>query len=629
MLSWVRKYSRSWFVALAIGAIAIVFIFWGVGGFKSGRFQEVASVNGTPILLSTFIRQYNETLKEYQERTQGELSEEAVKKLHLKEQTLNRLIDEVLVQQGARRAEITVSTPELQEWIRRQPYFQEDGQFSERRYLGLLARIRLSPAQFEEQERQSLLLQKFIQSLTAFAKVSDGELQEYFRLAREKVAVQYLALPVESFLARQHPGDAEIAAYYQEHPGEFHLPERVKVRYILFRPQDFLAKAEVSPQEVEEYLKDHEKELGRPLTIRVREIFLALPPKPSFKARRQLEEKAWNLLQQVKGGADFAELVQKFSQDEASRKQGGDRGDIRRGQNPGTWDKVAFALSPGEVGLAVTPKGFHLIKLEEVKEYDLAVGKKGQALATRKLREEKARRLAREAAQQARGEMAAAPFGEVAKKFGLTPKETPLFTLATPLPDLGKSQLFQETAFGLQPQEISRVVELPAGFALLQCLEHLPAAEPPLEEVQDRVRQAVARQMARKQAGEEAAKLLQRLKQGEPLSRVAAQAALPLHTSSLFTRGQGFLHQPQAEPLTSAAFQLSAQHPYPPKPISWQNKYYLLAFKSRQAPSPEEFQKEQEKLRGEVLQYKRQLIFDAWLAGERQRAKIKIYEIPS
>ncbi|OGP74520.1 MAG: hypothetical protein A2Y80_05395 [Deltaproteobacteria bacterium RBG_13_58_19] len=81
--------------------------------------------------------------------------------------------------------------------------------------------------------------------------------------------------------------------------------------------------------------------------------------------------------------------------------------------------------------------------------------------------------------------------------------------------------------------------------------------------------------------------------------------------------------------MTSAAFQLSRQHPYPPQPIFWQDKYYLLAFKDRRAPSSEEFLREQEKLRGEVLQYKRQLIFDAWLAGERQRAKIKIYEMPS
>ena len=629
MLSSLRKYSRSWFVALAIGAIAIVFIFWGVGGFKSGQFQEAAMVNGSPILLTTFIRQYNEALKEYQERAQGELTEEAIKKMRLKEQVLSRLIDEVLVQQAAERADITVSTPELQDWIRQQPYFQENGQFSERRYLGLLARVHLSPAAFEEQERQKLLMHKLIQSLTAFAKVSDGELQEYFRLAREEVAVQYLALPVEAFVARQHPGEAEMAAYYQEHQAEFRLPERVRVRYVLFRPQDYLARAEVSPQEVEEYLKDHEEDSGRPLVIRVREIFLALPPKAPASARRQLEEKSYDLLKQAKGGAGFADLAQQFSQDEAGRKKGGDRGEIRRGQNHPAWDKVAFALTPGEMGLAITPKGFHLIKLEEVKEFDKLPGKEALTSATRKLREEKARRLAREAAQQARGEMAGAPLAEVAKKFGVTPKETPLFTLADSLPDLGAPRLFQEAAFGLKPQEISRVLELPVGFAILQCLEHPAASEPRLEEVKERVRQAVARQMARKQAREEAAKVLQRLRQGEPLTRVAAQAALPLHTSGSFTRGQGFLHQPLAEPLTSAAFQLSPRHPYPPQPIFWQDKYYLLAFKDRRAPSSEEFLKEQEKLRGEVLQYKRQLIFDAWLAGERQRAKIKIYEMPS
>ena len=109
---------------------------------------------------------------------------------------------------------------------------------------------------------------------------------------------------------------------------------------------------------------------------------------------------------------------------------------------------------------------------------------------------------------------------------------------------------------------------------------------------------------------------------------MAAQAALPLQDSGPFTRFQGFLQQPQAESLTSAAFKLSSQDPYPPQPLVFQDKYYLLAFKARKAPSPEEFQKERDKLKAEFLEHKRSVIFNAWLAGERQRAKIKIYEIP-
>ena len=71
MLKIIRKYSRSWFIWLAIGAIIAVFVLWGVGGFQSTRFQEVASVNGQPILVTAYQRQFMELVKQYQDAKPG------------------------------------------------------------------------------------------------------------------------------------------------------------------------------------------------------------------------------------------------------------------------------------------------------------------------------------------------------------------------------------------------------------------------------------------------------------------------------------------------------------------------------------------------------------------------------
>jgi peptidyl-prolyl cis-trans isomerase D len=628
MLKWLRKYSRSWFIALIIGAIAIVFILWGVGGLKSPRLQEVASVNGAPILLTAYVKQFNELVRQYQEFSKGELTQEGIKAMRLKEQALNRLVDEALLMQAAERLGIRVTNAELQELIRSYPFFQEDGHFSERRYQMLLARSHLTPADFEAQERHRLLMQKIIQTITSFAKVSDEDLQEMFRTARETVEVRYLVVPPERFLAAQHPSDAEIDKYYQEHQEQFRTPERAKVKYLLFRPGDFQEKARPTSAEVTEYLKDHPEEFTRPEIIRVRQLLLKVPPKATPSERRQIENQAQALLRQARMGADFAPLVQKFSQDAASRGQGGDLGEVKRGQHPPEWDKVAFSLKKEEVGLAVTKGGFHLIKLEEVKKSAGLPEAEARSLATQRLLADKSRHLAQETAQKARGLLNTTPMAEVAKKFGVQVKETPLLSLGEPVPELGAQPHFNEAALALKPQEISKVVDLTVGFAVLQDLEHQDSQIPPLAKCKDRVRQAVSRQMARNQASQEAAKLLERLRQGEPLTKVAAQAGLALQDSGPFTRFQGFLRQPQAEPLTSAAFQLSSKDPYPAKPLFFQGKYYLQAFKARQAANPEEFRKERDKLQAEYLEHKRSMIFSAWLTGERQRAKIKIYEIP-
>ncbi|MBM4283889.1 MAG: hypothetical protein FJ128_01380 [Deltaproteobacteria bacterium] len=629
MLKLLRKYSRSWFIALAVGAIVVVFVFWGIGGFKSGRFEEVARVNGAPILASTYQKQYEQVLKDYQERTQGEITEEIRKAKHFKDQALNYLIDEALVQQAAFRWGIGVTTAELQDHIRKMPYFQEDGHFSERRYLSSLARLRLSPGAFEEQERQRLVQQRVIQTVTSFAKVSDGELEEFFRLSREEVAVQYLAVSMEPFLARFNPPEADLKKYYEQHQNQFQMPERVKVRYLLFRPAAFVEQVKITPPELDDYLRKHAAELVRPTLIRVRELFLALPPKATPADRARLEKRAQELLLLSKKGVDFAALVQKHSQDAASRAKGGDLGEVKRGQKPPEWERVAFSLAEGEVDLAFTAKGLHLIKVEEVKETEKMPEAEARARATRELKEEKSRELARETARQAREELLGGNLAEVAKKFKVAPQETPLFAQTEAVAGLGMQRGFNDAAFRLKPQEVSRVVDLPQGYAVLQGLERQPVGPQPFDQVKERVRVAMGRPAARQEAEAEAARLLERLRKGETLTKVAAQAGLPLQDSGSFTRPQGFLNQPLAESLTSAAFQLSAQHPLPARPVFWKDKYYILAFKSRRAPTPEEFQKEAAKLREEFLKYKRQMLLDAWLTGERRRASIKIFELPS
>jgi peptidyl-prolyl cis-trans isomerase D len=630
MLKLLRKYSRSWFIAIAIGAIVVVFVLWGVGSFQSARLQEVASVNGAPILLPAFIRQYNDLMKQYQEQARGEMTEEMAKALHLKEQALGRLIDEELLRQAAARLGIGVSDEELRAQIQGYPYFQVDGRFNERVYYQMLGRVHLSPEDFEKQERHRLIVQKLVQEVTSFAKVSDGELQELFNLTREAVQVNYLVTSPEPYVAKQRVSDAEAGAYFKDHQAEFKTPERVQVRYVLVRPQELLEQVRLSPSQIDDYLQEHAAELVRPKVIRVRQLFLPLPSPGGPAEQSRLAAQAQDLLRQAQTGKDFARLGDTLAQNEESRRKSGDLGYLTRGQNLPEWEKVAFSLRAGQVGLARTPQGFYLIKVEEVKETEKLPDAETKAIATQALKQEKSLRLAQDKAKEVRSELAAgASMAEVAKKHGLTPKDTPLFALTEALPGLGRDHRFNQAALKLKPREVSPVVEVSQGFAVLQGLEHRPATEPALEQVKDLVAEAVKRQKAGEQAAQDAGRWLERLRRGEPLTQVAAQAGLPIEDSGFFTRFQGFKNQFQAQALTSAAFGLSAQNPYPAKVLPWQEKYYLLAFKARRLPPASEFEKERENLRKSFLEQKRELIFTSWLTAERQQAKIKIYEIPS
>ncbi|MGA7577570.1 MAG: SurA N-terminal domain-containing protein [Desulfobaccales bacterium] len=627
MLSILRKHAKHWIIGIIIFAIGIVFVLsYGFGGLHSGPTQEVAVVNGQPITITAYARQLNAMIKQYQEMSRSDLTPELIKAMRLKEMAVDRLIAESLLMQAAERQGLTVSDADLRKQIENYPFFQRNGKFDEHLYFMMLAQNQMSSTEFEEEERQDLELRKITTEVTSLAKVSDAQIRETYDLAKEAVQVSYLVVTPDKFMASQHPSEAELSRYYQTNQEKFRVPARARVSYLYFPTQDFQDRVKISDAEVANIIKEHPAEFLRPKVVQVRQLELLIPPKADAATRQRLEKQAQDLLDKLKAGADFAKLAQNYSQDPASQAAGGELGDVQRGQHPPQWDLAAFGLKPGEVGRADTPQAIYLLKMEGVKETEKIPG--AETRLRDRLKQEKALPLAQEAAQQARAALSQDPAAEVAKKYGGSLKETPLISQKDQVPGLGPAPAFTQAALQLKPGETSRVVELPGGFAVMKSLEYQVENLPPFSQVKDQVAQQVKKQGAMQDAEKEATQLLARLRKGEPLDQVAAAAGLAVKVSSFFTRFQGFDGQRQAEALTGAAFLLSREHPYPDRPLDWNEGCYLLAYKEKRPADQAELQKNWEKLKTQLLDEKKQMMLVSWLDAERRRAKIKVYELP-
>ncbi|MGC2434351.1 MAG: SurA N-terminal domain-containing protein [Desulfobaccales bacterium] len=627
MLSILRSHARHWIIGILIFIIGIVFVLsYGFGGMHSGPTQEVAVVNGQPITITAYARQFNAMIKQYQEMSRSDLTPELIKAMRLKEMALDRLIAETLLMQAAERQGLTVSDADLRKQIESFPFFQRNGKFDEHLYFMMLAQNQLSSAEFEEQERQDLGLRKITTEVTSLAKISDAQIRETYDLAKEAVQVSYLVVTPDKFMTSQHPAEAELSRYYQANQEKFRVPARSRVSYLYFPTQDFLGRVKISDAEVEDIIKEHQAEFLRPKVVRVRQLELLIPPKADAATRQRLEKQAQDLLDKLKAGEDFAKLTQTYSQDPASRAAGGELGDVQRGQHPPQWDLAAFGLKPGEVGRADTPQAIYLLKMEGVKETEKIPG--AETRLRDRLKQEKALPLAQEAAKEARAALSQDTAAEIAKKYGGSLKETPLISQKDPVPGLGPAPAFTQAALQLKPGEVSRVVELPGGCVVMKSLEYQAENLPPFSQVKDQVAQQVKKQGAMKDAEKEATQLLARLRKGEPLAQVAAAAGLPVKVSGFFTRFEGFEGQRQAEALTGAAFLLSREQPYPDRPLDWNESYYLLAYKEKRPADQAELQKDWEKLKTQLLNDKKQMMLVSWLDAERRRSKIKVYALP-
>jgi peptidyl-prolyl cis-trans isomerase D len=78
--------------------------------------------------------------------------------------------------------------------------------------------------------------------------------------------------------------------------------------------------------------------------------------------------KAEDLLKQIKSGGDFAKLAAQYSDDQGSGKQGGELGDVPRGEMVKPFEEALFGIAkPGDiVGPIRTQFGYHIIQLEKI-----------------------------------------------------------------------------------------------------------------------------------------------------------------------------------------------------------------------------------------------------------------------
>ncbi len=121
----------------------------------------------------------------------------------------------------------------------------------------------------------------------------------------------------------------------------------------------------VSAADVRQFYETYKDSLPQvPEQVTLSHIFIV--PKPSEKARRQAESLARSLLDSLRGGADFASLAKKYSQDPGSASAGGDLGWAKRGQFVPEFEHAVFDLKSGEISDIVESQfGFHIIQLLE------------------------------------------------------------------------------------------------------------------------------------------------------------------------------------------------------------------------------------------------------------------------
>ena len=259
MLQRIRDRVSGWIAGVIIALVGGAFILFGVEYYfeqGSGGQDDAATVNGVTISESQVSTTFSQLQRQTLAETKGQpLSSELT--AQLKSYALQSLISQTALSTTLHDENFVISTQQLKSIIAETPEFQENGQFSEAKFMQLLYQINLSPDQFFEQYQSRFVIHQVMSGVGAAAFALPSEVNQSYSLANQKRALGYFVVPAAQFISQMTVTPDQIKKYYQNNPTQFETPAKVSVAYLVLSPTDIEKTVVVSPAEAEQYYQAH------------------------------------------------------------------------------------------------------------------------------------------------------------------------------------------------------------------------------------------------------------------------------------------------------------------------------------------------------------------------------------
>jgi len=340
------------------------------------------------------------------------------------------------------------------------------------------------------------------------------------------------------------------------------------------------------------------------------------------------ERDALKIIDEFRAGGDFGELAKKYSMDVETAVNAGEIGWVSKGMILPEVENKIFALPVGGISEPIrTPAGVHIIQVEEYKSAEYQSLSEVRDKVKQELARNKSHILAQEQAGEVLKTWQEKGTEEVAKKYGLKPKESEWFKKGEwGLEGIADSRNITEEAFYLEEGEVSNVISGLDDFYIIEVIGIKEPHQASLEEAMPKILRRLTPELRLGQAREEARKYLNQAKQGTALSQLAWQAKTGLKETGFFKRGDSSIPElGYSEELSKIIFSLTKEDPFPEDVHEKERKVYVIRLKGVNPADLSKYDEEKELVKEELLQAKQQESFDRYLENLKQ-GRVQIVE---
>jgi peptidyl-prolyl cis-trans isomerase D len=421
------------------------------------------------------------------------------------------------------------------------------------------------------------------------------------------------------FKDRVNIEEKELQTWFEKNREDYRVDEKRTVSYLIIDPRDFQDKVQITDKEIEEYHKFNENKYYNEPQVKASHILIKLPPNVKQEENEAAKKKIEEIRSQILSGEDFSKLAEEHSEDDATKKKGGDLGFFSKGRMVPDFEEVAFKLQPGEISEPIkTRYGFHLIKVTDKKEGGTPPFDELKDKIKGEMTLEKEKEMAEDIIDQIYAELLEKPDIEaVAAKYSLEVKSSS--------PQTKKEIRNREEAealFNMKTGRIAGVFRLGNKLKIDKLEEIVPSRIPDFAEIQYEVKEDFLLEKASEIAEQEAQAVLKKLRDGsQTLEKLAKTYETEVKETKDFNRRGYIPGLGKPDDPVYPLFNLKVDE-YS-EPFHKKDDVVLFQIKEIKKIDETQYKNDRSQLIGNILASKKEEMFNAWLTSRKKSAQVQ------
>ena len=490
MLQSIRDKSQGLIVGIIVFLISLTFALFGIQSYFTGQDDvTVAEVDSHKITLSVLL----ERIKTIRQKTEEELNVQPNPEVwtsdFVKLQTLNLMIDEVVLDQVINDAGLTISDSLLINKIKDVDAFYDESGFSRERYESLLTRTGTTTKEFEETIVSDLLRSHVKLGVLGSEFSTVAETNTLFEIRNQTRDISIALVKVFSGTNDVVLDDEKLKEYFLENKESYKTEEKVLVEFLeLSRESIKNTLPKMSEVNAKEKYESSQSQYTTPET---RDIEYLLIPNDQSIDEALRSQTLEIILTQISEGKTFFEIKKMI--DKKIEVEFDSVDNLNKGDLPSDLQKAVFSLEEGEVSEPITTQfGIQIIKSKSIEPAAILPFEKVKVRIVKEDLENRVEQTFVEKAELMAELAFESPdsLEEVALSLALEPKTTRFLSrnqISNLFGDSAVLKIFNDdvlvNGYNSEPVEINR-----DSLAVFRVSKHLPSTIPDFNVVLDQVK---------------------------------------------------------------------------------------------------------------------------------------------